>query len=148
MKHLKALTIKFIMAIAILFLMLVIFENATFFDILLISLLVTGVSYLIGDLFLLPRTGVFVAALADFGLNFAAIWILSSLLIEQAYPLGVVSGFAAFFIACAEGFFHRYMLDHVLGGSDDYPTDFFSQEQLQTEFSSEEELEDELNKRK
>jgi len=138
MKHLKALAIKFFMVLAVLFLMLIIFENATFLDILLISLLVTGVTYIIGDLWLLPRIGIVPAALADFGLSFAGIWLLSLLFIEQAYPAGVISGFAAFFIAVAEGFFHRYMLEHVVEArnNEDDPT-YISKERLQTEFAEE-----------
>lgn len=137
MKHRKALVIKFLWIVSILFLMLFIFENTTLLDILLISVLITGVSYLIGDLFILPRTNVFIAALADFGLNFAAIWLLSYVLIEQAYPIGIVSGFAAFFIACGEGFFHRYMIDHVLSTPREASAPFFTTQRYQTEFAKE-----------
>lgn len=137
MRHRNAFIMKFLLVAAILFFMLLIFENASWVDILIISLLITIVSYVIGDLFILPRTGVFTAAVADFVINFAAIYFLASLFIEQAYPLGIVSGFAAFFIACVEGFFHRYMIDHVFIGKKENQDSIFMNRNLQTEFAEE-----------
>jgi len=140
MNHLKALTIKFVLVTSILLLMLLIFDNASILSVLLISLLVTGVSYLIGDLLILPRTSIMTATGADFILNFAAIALLSFLFIEQPYPLAIVAGFASFFIACGEGFFHRYMVDHVLGLKQEDPDSFLIQRQYQTEFAEEEHI--------
>jgi len=137
MNHVKALSFKFVLVTAILLPMLLIFDNATPFIVLLMSLLLTGASYLIGDLLILPRTSVFTATVADFVLNFAAIALLSFLFIEQPYPLGIVAGFASFFIACGEGFFHRYMIDHVLGLKRENPETFLTQSRYLTEIAEE-----------
>lgn len=137
MNHVKALSFKFVLVTAILLPMLLIFDNATPFIVLLMSLLLTGASYLIGDLLILPRTSVFTATVADFVLNFAAIALLSFLFIEQPYPLGIVAGFASFFIACGEGFFHRYMIDHVLGLKRENPEPLLTQSRYLTEIAEE-----------
>ncbi|MFD1170658.1 YndM family protein [Oceanobacillus caeni] len=114
MKHIKALGIKFIVTSVILFSLLAIFETATLGEILLISALVTGINYIIGDLLILPRFNNFIATIADFALAFVGIWALSSMFIYPTTPIGIVSGFAAFFIAISEGLFHVYMKEKVL----------------------------------
>jgi hypothetical protein len=138
MKHIKALAIKFLITTIILFSLLAIFESATLGEILLISVLVTGIAYVLGDLFLLPRFNNVVATIADFILAFAMIWVLSTMLIYPTTPIGIVSGFAAFFIAISEGLFHVYMKEKVLEKQYNHREPFsVLNTRLQTEFSEE-----------
>ncbi|WP_156288587.1 YndM family protein [Oceanobacillus salinisoli] len=141
MRHVKALGIKFLITAVILYSLLTIFETATLMEILFISLLVTGTAYVIGDLIILPRYGNLIATIADFGLAFAAIWILSAIFIYGATPIATVSAFCAFFIAISEALFHIYMNEKVLKKEEDRRDTYtFSDRRLQTEFSEEEDV--------
>ncbi|PDZ08205.1 hypothetical protein CON70_29065, partial [Bacillus pseudomycoides] len=64
MKHIVALLIKYTAISAVLLMILGIFQDVSIPRILLISLLITGTAYLIGDLFVLPRYGNMVATIA------------------------------------------------------------------------------------
>ncbi len=119
MNHLKAIGIKFIVIATILFSILSIFDTASLTEILMISFIVTGAAYLIGDLFILPKYGNFRACLADFGLAFLSVLLLTFLFMEGDYPRVLISGFAAFFIAISEGLFHIYMKEKVLSDRED-----------------------------
>ncbi|MRH44680.1 DUF2512 family protein [Aquibacillus halophilus] len=109
MDHVKALGIKFIVIAIVLFSILAIFNNASLTNILIISILVTGVSYLIGDLFILRRYGNLIATVADFGLAFISVWLLSTLFFQVEYGIFSASLFIAFFISISEAIFHMYM---------------------------------------
>lgn len=112
MEHAKALLIKAIMTFAILLLFLG--SYAGLGDILIITLVLGAISYLAGDLFILPKTSNLTASLADFALSFLVIWGLGLLLFEQTNGLIGASLFAAALIASGEWFFHSYVADRVL----------------------------------
>jgi len=141
MRHLKALLIKFIVISVVVLSMLPIFETASVTDILFISLLVTGIAYIIGDLFILRKFGNFSATLADFGLAFVSIWMLASFLIEAAYPIVIVSLFSAFFIAICEAFYHAYLIEKVFVHDEKESRMAIPNYRFQTEFSEEEHTE-------
>ncbi|WP_158591816.1 YndM family protein [Oceanobacillus halophilus] len=148
MRHMKALAIKFIFTAVVLYSLLTIFEAASLTEILLISLLVTGIAYLIGDLVILRRFSNLVATIADFGLAFAAIWLFSSFFIYAASPIVTVSAFSAFFLAISEALFHIYMNEKVFEKEDDRRDDLtFTKSRLQAEFSEEEDI-DYIRKKK
>ena len=79
MKHIVALLIKYTAITTVLLIVLSIFQGISIPRVLLISLFLTGVAYLIGDLFILPKYGNMIATMADFGLTFFGIWLLTSL---------------------------------------------------------------------
>ena len=114
MEHVKALLIKFVMITAVLWIVLGGFYDVGFADILMISVLLTGVSYLAGDLFLLPRLENWSATFADLGLAFAGVWFLGNFLFEQNIQLGNAAIISALIIAVGEYFFHKYMANEVL----------------------------------
>lgn len=93
-----------------------IFQGISIPRILFISLLITGVSYLIGDLFILPKYGNMVATIADFGLSFVGVWALTYFLtnINLTRNIGASVFLAAVLIGMAEIFFHIYMKKVVL----------------------------------
>lgn len=144
-----ALGIKFIFTSIILLSVFGSYYNSTILEILMISALVTGVSYLVGDLFILPRLGNIVASLADMGLAFLSIWGLSILFIDPPDRLALASFAAAVFIMLAEALFHAaYMENKVLDrGHNDMTFNMTSfQNKFQTELAEEHDLQD-INKR-
>ncbi|WP_334072802.1 MULTISPECIES: DUF2512 family protein [Paenibacillus] len=58
--------------------MLMVLSNASFIGSLLTALALSALAYLLGDLFVLPRTNNIVATLCDFVLAFAFIWAISA----------------------------------------------------------------------
>lgn len=140
MDYLKVLGIKFV-AISITVLSIYgIFQFATLTNLIVISLLTTVVSFLIGDLLILRKTGNLVASIADFVLAFATLWVLSTMFVSAGVPIAATSLLSAFFIACVEPFVHEYMLynipayRHVLKKRE--PVD------VQTEFAEEPDVHD------
>ncbi|WP_210364340.1 YndM family protein [Bacillus sp. REN3] len=114
MEHVKALLIKGIMTLAILFLVLGLEYDAGAGDLLLITLVLGAVSYLAGDLFILPRTSNRTATLSDFVLSFLVVWGMGLMLFGQTDNLMAGALFTAFLIAGGEWFFHSYMANDVL----------------------------------
>lgn len=110
MRHLGSITIKFVMISLIFYLVLGLGYRFNFTSIVLMSLIITLLSYLVGDLFILPYAGNTVAAVADAGLAVFGIWILSrfyGLYIPWAAPVII----AVVLFAFSEWFFHRYVMD-------------------------------------
>lgn len=143
MKHLKAIGIKFVIISVVLYSLLAIFETASLTEILTISISVTILSYVLGDLFILPRYNNVIATIADFGLVFAIVWILASMFIYSETPIGIVSGFSAFFIAVSETLFHVYMKEKVLDTvSEDHNVYKLRPARLQTEIAEDNDVND------
>ncbi|MEC3429385.1 hypothetical protein BK721_02240 [Bacillus thuringiensis serovar nigeriensis] len=116
MKHIVALLIKYTAVTAVLLVILGIFQGISIPRVLLISLFLTGAAYLIGDLFILPKYGNMIATMADFGLSFFGIWLLTSLFtnLDATRNIGFSSFLAALIIGGIEVFFHIYMQKLVL----------------------------------
>lgn len=114
MEHGKALAIKGVMTIVVLFLIMGFGYGAGFGDVLIMTLVLGLVSYVLGDLFFLPRTSNIMASLADFGLAFILIWGLGTVLMEPTQSLIWGALFSALLIAGGEWFFHSYMKENVL----------------------------------
>ena len=121
MKHIVALLIKYTAISAVLLMILGIFQDISIPRILFISLVITGGSYLIGDLFILPKYGNMLATIVDVGLSFVGIWALTYLLtnIDLTRNIGASAFFAALLIGVAEIFFHIYMKKVVLHEEED-----------------------------
>ncbi|WP_106495858.1 YndM family protein [Lentibacillus sp. Marseille-P4043] len=141
MDHLKALGIKFIVIAITVFSIFGIFYNATLVNMFWISLLVTGISYLIGDMFILRKFGNVAATIADFPLTFLSLWALGSLFIEGSLPMITLSLLGAFFITICEPFIHAYIDENFSFERHDLRT----MNQIQTEFS--EEIDPDTNKK-
>ena len=109
MKYVTAVIIKFVMVTFVLWVILGGLYNVSFGDILTISILLTGVGFLVGDLFILPRVNNTVATLADFGLTLLGVWVLGALLFERPIPLGTAAFLSAVVFMVGEFFFHMYL---------------------------------------
>jgi hypothetical protein len=113
MNHLKALAIKFIVSLVLLYMILGMFYDMSFGNVFLITLVLGVASYVIGDLFILPRTNNTVATLADFGLAFMLIWLMGESL-TYGDSLFTASLISAAGVALFEYFFHKYMSNSVI----------------------------------
>lgn len=113
MKHLKAIAIKFVSSLVLLSIILGLFFDMAFSNILLISLVLGVAAYIIGDLLILPRTNNTVATLADFGLAFLVIWLMSENLTygDNHFSLSLI---AALGVALFEYMFHKYLARNIL----------------------------------
>ncbi|MUK90196.1 DUF2512 family protein [Ornithinibacillus sp. L9] len=145
MKHAKTLGIKLVVNIIVVYSIFGIFGNASLINLFWISLLVTGIAYLIGDLVILPRYGNAIATLADFPLAFLSLWILGSLLLAVGTPIVTTSLFAAFFISVAEPLIHAYLESHDTATKSNRPP---IPTRLQTEFAEETDAQDIMKKKK
>lgn len=92
----------------LLYVILGLMYDMSFSNVFLISLVLGLASYVIGDLFLLPKTNNTIATLADFGLAFMIIWILGESL-TYGESLLLASLISAAGVAVFEYFFHKYV---------------------------------------
>ncbi|MFD1363579.1 YndM family protein [Lentibacillus salinarum] len=137
MVYLKTLGIKAIAIGITVFSLFGIFYNANVMNLFWISLLTTGVSFLIGDLLVLRRFGNVTASIADFPLAFLSLWFLGGLFIEASIPLATTALMAAFFITCCEPFIHTYMTENLEEERFEEREKSPRAGQLQTEFAEE-----------
>lgn len=87
------------------------FFDATFADILSFSILVTAMSYLLGDRIILPRLGNRNALIADFFLVYASVWVFGSVLLNSYLQIAWGSVIAAGIITLSEVFVHRFLVN-------------------------------------
>ncbi|GIO21458.1 YndM family protein [Oceanobacillus sp. J11TS1] len=147
MKHGKALLIKFIVSLVLLYVILgLMYGMMTFGEVLLLSVALGIVSYIIGDMLILPRSNNTVATIVDFVLAWAIIyWFADAMTVaDNVFTASLIS---AIVVGVFELFFHRYVANHVL--SDDEKNGARGNLQYHTELSDEleEELLDSRNKK-
>ena len=138
MKKITALVIKFIMILAVLWIVLGLY-GVSFTNILLTSVLLTGVSF-IGDMFVLPRVGNIAATIADFVIALILIWLVGTVFFEQPIKLGVATFISAIILVAGEYVFHMYVQSQIFTDEKVVPEKSISsyrKDNLQTEFGSE-----------
>ncbi|AGT32098.1 hypothetical protein M493_09165 [Geobacillus genomosp. 3] len=113
MKHIVPFIVKLAAWSVVLFSMFTIF-NAPLSLISLMTIITALVSYMIGDVFILPRVGNFTAAVLDVPLSFLLVWAVSFALIAPTVNMAYAAFFSALAIGAIETFFHLYMENHVL----------------------------------
>jgi hypothetical protein len=149
MKHTAVLIMKFITCIIAFTIGLDLFFAATIVDILSFSLVVTIVSYIVGDRIILPRLGNTTATVVDFILTYMCVWIFGSVLLNNYLQIAWGSFLSAIVVTVAEIFVHRYLLH----GTPNEQTDDVHQARFNpklaygTEFAEEQDIND-RNKRK
>lgn len=117
MKHAKALLIKFIMITVVLWLVLTLGFDVSFRNTLLVSVVLTAVAYLLGDLMVFRKSGEphehkkrnMIATASDMVLAFAIIWLMGDALFSNDVNLLSASLISAIIIAGGEWVFHKYM---------------------------------------
>ncbi|WP_085992265.1 YndM family protein [Oceanobacillus senegalensis] len=134
MKHVKALLIKFIGSLALLYIILGVMYEMTFGEVLILSAVLGVVAYVIGDMLILPRTNNAVATTADFGLAWILIyWFLNGMTFDvNAFTASLP---AALGVSLFELFFHRYLANNILLNEERNPRS--RNLQYQTEISEE-----------
>ena len=110
MNYTKALIIKFIASLVLLYIVLGLFYGMPFGYIFVITSILVVTSYFLGDIFILQRTNNTVATIADFGLAFLAIWLMRSNLTYGA-NLFTAALIGAVGVALFEFFFHKYLVN-------------------------------------
>jgi hypothetical protein len=109
LNHMQNLLIKFIMigALSVIFLSLIQTPALPFSSALIIALIITGVLYVTGDLFILPKYGNYAAAGGDALMAVLILWIANFFIIQELSPVTVAV--TALAIGAGEWFFHRYL---------------------------------------
>jgi len=125
MDHLKALVIKFVMMAVVLGIVLTGIYDGEFEDTLLISLVLTVLAYVIGDLMIFRKAGDdhdrnadhvkrnTIATISDFVLSFLVIWLMGKALFTDESDVLAGALISALIIAAGEWFFHKYLDRHV-----------------------------------
>lgn len=113
--------------------------DVNFGSILATSIILTIVSFLLGDLYVLPKYENTVATMADFGLAFAGVWAIGYFLYDQPISLRFAALLSALLISIGEIFFHRYLANRVMvtGSMPRKHADPVTTGNLRTEFGSE-----------
>lgn len=141
MEHVKALIVKFIMITAILWFVLGLFFGVDFGEIITISVILTPLAYVIGDLLVLRYFNNMTATIADFGLSFITIWLIGSAIINEPISVATASLISALAISVGEWFYHYYVNNQVFEGeSKDRHTSL--NEAFSTEFAEEMDVKD------
>lgn len=79
----------------------------------LLSLVIVPLSYVIGDLFILPTFNNTVATIADVGLTLGMIWLLGPFILGFSIPFSHAL-MTSLIIGGGELFFHRYVSRFIL----------------------------------
>ena len=113
MKHMTALVIKFVIVAVVSEIILGIFTNLNTGEILLVSLTITIVTYIIGDLLILSVFNNTIAAVADAGLCWLIIYLGNY--IWPTRSISLLSALsAAVVIGIGEIFLHIYVEKNIL----------------------------------
>ncbi|MFP3727995.1 YndM family protein [Priestia filamentosa] len=142
MKHVKAFLFKFIISFILLYAILSGINGFSIGDVFWTTMILGGISYILGDLLILPRTNNILATIADLALSFIIIWVMTSTLAYGDYLARTFT--SALGMTIFEALFHRYMVNRVL------PNDKLSQRsngQLQYQMEASEELDPKKTKK-
>ncbi len=114
MKHLTAIIIKFFMVTIFLEILLILMTDLTFVQVLSISLILTVLSYLLGDLLVLSLANNTVATIADTWISFVVIYLYK--LFASYGSIGIVDAIiTALVLGIGEWFYHMYVSRSVFG---------------------------------
>ena len=108
MKHIMALVIKFAMTAIALEVVLGYLTDLSVIDILYVSLAVTLLAYIIGDLFILDKTNNTIATIADAGLALLTMWAFNWI-IPDADISFTDALIASAVLAGGEWIYHKYV---------------------------------------
>jgi hypothetical protein len=123
MQHGKALLIKGLLTLVVLYLVLGLGFGMSFVNVLITTLVLGAISYLVGDLGVLPKNGNMVATISDLGLTLVVVWIMGVIL--TGIDMGTLAGAAlisAVILAVGEYFFHHYIMRNGPVGHRNYGT--------------------------
>lgn len=148
MNHLRYLGIKFIVISIAVLSIYGMFDHIPIPNLIIMSVIATAVSYIIGDLLILRRFGNLTATIADFVLMAATLWALSMMFVGLGQPILLPTLFSSYFILFCEPFIHAYILEneHEREVHDEreehHAAPAIQQARLQTEFAEENNADD------
>ncbi|QPA32858.1 YndM family protein [Thermaerobacillus caldiproteolyticus] len=138
MRHLIALLIKYVLLATIFLAILPLFFQVSSAELLFFSLLMTLITYTLGDVYMLPRFGNFSATVADFVLVFIAVWVGIGINRGELTTIWSAAFFSSLLVAIGEAVFHAYMDKNVLRHRDEQTNDqAVTTRELQTEMAEE-----------
>jgi hypothetical protein len=109
-KHVNVLFITFVASLFIFGISLGLLFNAPFVEVVSFSLLITIISYFIGDQIILPRIGKMNTVVVDFFLVYLIVWIFGAIFFHSYLMLGWGSVISATLFAGSEVFVHSYIV--------------------------------------
>jgi hypothetical protein len=109
MKNFVNLVIKLAFTYLVLFIMIPMLGKGTWTQTLVLGAILVVISYIIGDMWVLPKLGNFVASLIDLGIAVLVIWFMMRGLPQFVLTTGAVWTISVV-LAIGEWFFHRYLL--------------------------------------
>ena len=124
MKLLIGFIVKFVMITAVLLIVLAWIFDVPVLDTFLISLALTALSYVMGDLFIFLHAGKptdqntrnSIATFVDFTVAFLLIWLIGRILGSANEELLVPALLSALILAGGEWFFHKYVDRRIMPG--------------------------------
>lgn len=113
MKHIMALLVKIVMITLVCVVFFNLFNDYPFGRTFALVLLLVGISYLAGDLGILPMTNNSFATLSDVALSTLTIWLIGPFILDApvTFTLAFITSLV---LAAGEWFFHKYMVRSVL----------------------------------
>ncbi|MEG7281636.1 YndM family protein [Bacillus sp. 0909A] len=114
MKHIIALASKTALTLALLYVILDRVYHASFLSVLFIAFFLSFVTYLSGDILILPRTSNVTASLADLGLSLVILWVFLETQTRNGFSPFAAALIASVCLTVFEYSFHRYLLKNVL----------------------------------
>ncbi len=130
MNHVKALIMKFVMIAAVLLIILTLFFDVPVMDTIWISLALTLVAYVMGDLMIFRKAGDrsdqtkrnAIATISDIVVAFLVIWLMGDALVGGNIDFVVPALISAVVIGGGEWFFHKYLDRSVFPEKHDHRT--------------------------
>lgn len=117
-EHAKALALKGIMTLVVLYLVLGLGFEMSFVNVLIITVVLGAVSYVAGDMYILPKTNNMTATISDLGVAFVVILLMGMLLTTMSITtLAGAAAISALIMALGEYPFHIYLQKNDLGTS-------------------------------
>lgn len=118
-KHFSLIGLKILLLLVVLFIILGIGYGVSFGNVLFISIVLGISAYLIGDLLILSRTNNTIATVADFGIAFVIIYLMTDGLTVGGNPFAAAL-VSAVVVAIAEVIFHKYVAKRLDMNSDTF----------------------------
>jgi hypothetical protein len=109
MKNVTNLILKTAMVLVVLFIMIPIFGRSTWSQAIITGLVLAVLSYVAGDMWILPKFGNIAAVLTDLGLGALVIWAMAGALPQFVLTTAGIWTIAIL-LAAGEWFFHLYLI--------------------------------------
>ncbi len=108
MGHVSAVAIKLTLVAFVLLTIFSLMYGYVLWNTLVLTFIVTGIAYVIGDLWILKMTNNLISTIADVGIGTLSLWIIGPFVLNEpvSFFLALIS---AVIIAVGEWFFHKYV---------------------------------------